>query len=777
MSARKDYKEGVFLFGVSAVMGLFLLGFTARIGRWEQGKIPENVELIRDMEYFHIGDISLKLDIYRPKEPESALLPVIVWIHGGGWRGGDKFPAPTAVYLASQGFFSVSVNYRLSDVAPFPAAVQDVKCAIRWLKVNGHSYGADQSRIGVIGASAGGHLALMVALTAPDAGLEASGCYDAFSSRVQSAVSYFGPTDFTRLVQDAPASNIGVLTKFLGAKPEQRPDLYRKASPISYVSSDDPPVLMVHGEQDYVAPISQSEILLSALKGFGVEANLIRVKNAAHGFRSALFQPISPSISEIQEQTLQFFQRTLMFSPQKVEVQNRQSQENTSSKKKITDTRPNVLFILSDDQRWDTLGVYGNMSIQTPNLDLLANEGALFLNGYVAAPLCCPSRATFLTGLYPHQTGILTNGRGQTTIPKQVKTVAHYLNEAGYITGFVGKAHLDGGPHAWGFQEAPVYLPGGGSKHENPMLVVEGNNQRLPGKVRQNDDLEDEYYSNPGEPQKVEGLITPIFADAAIKFLEKHKDDRWFLWLATTAPHTPYYRDPQFPYEQEKIQPPPGWLEPQLNDADWTGYYSTISHLDYHLGRIFKKLKELGLDKNTVIIFSSDNGFMMGSHGLKGKSVWYEESVRVPWIMVWKGKISPKTVVRTPVNSVDLLPTILDIAGITIPHHYEGISILPALQIKPGKIRDVVYSEVKQGGKQRRLQRIFGGKTRHWQMVKTQRWKYVWLDDGSEYLYDLQKDPGETTNLVGDPACSEDLKNLRQQREHWLNSTPPITAS
>lgn len=452
------------------------------------------------------------------------------------------------------------------------------------------------------------------------------------------------------------------------------------------------------------------------------------------------------------------------------------------------DDRPNIIFILSDDQRWDTLGVYGNKDIKTPNLDKLAKEGALFTNGYVAAPLCCPSRAAFLTGLYPHQTGVITNGRGHTTVPESVKTVPQYLNDAGYLTGFVGKWHIDGDPMKYGFKDVPVYLPSGASKHKDPLLFVNGDAQKLPGEVKSNEDKEDEYHSKPVQQLKIEGMITPIFADAAIKFLDRHKGERFFLWLATTAPHMPYYNDPMFPYDRTKLNAPPGWVDEKFSDADWAGYYSTISHLDYHLGRVLDKLRELGLDKNTVVVFTSDNGFMMGSHGRYGKAVWYEESVRVPWAIRWDGKIKPGTTVKTPIVSTDLLPTVLDIAGVKVPKNYEGVSALPALKIKKGKARSVVYSEVKQIGKgqkrkQKKMQKKakkkggenlkdFFGAGMHWQMVKTDTAKYVWTENETEMLYDLKKDPGEFSDVSGEKTYEKLLNEMRALHKKWLEKTP-----
>ncbi|MHA2621542.1 MAG: sulfatase-like hydrolase/transferase [bacterium JZ-2024 1] len=764
------------------LLAVLLVAFGSARGAFP-GSLPENVRLIRNVEYARAGDVSLTLDIYEPKYPVRNPTPAVIWIHGGAWKAGDKFPAPLAVQLAQQGFFAVSINYRLSDVAKFPAAVHDSKCAVRWVRAHATDYGVDPDHIGVGGASAGGHLALMVGLTQVTDGLEPDFCLPGIPTRVNAVLSYFGPTNLTRA---APVT-AGVVVSFLGATPRENPDLYWKASPIAYVSSDDPPVLMVHGDSDELVGLSQSQELLEALKG-RTEAQLVVVRNAGHGFQPVAGKETDPSRKEIHRISIEFFKKHLLRGDATKSdnsavfpapgASHRSSA--SSYRRKVGDTRPNIVFILSDDQRWDTLGAYGNRDIRTPNLDRLASRGALFTAGYVAAPLCCPSRATFLTGLYPHQTGVDANRKrgGHARLPDDVVTVAHYLNRAGYVTGFVGKAHLAGGPSAYGFAEAPLYLPGGGSRHENPSLIVGGHLHFLPGKLRKNDLDEDEYYTPDGSPQRVEGLITPLFADAAIQFLETHRQDLFFLWLATTAPHTPHYRDPKHVYKPEEIHAPPGWADTSFvaESKDWTGYYSTISHMDEHLGRVLARLEDLGLFENTVVIFSSDNGFMMGSHNLPAKAVWYEESIRVPWIIAWKGRIAPATIVRTPVSSVDFLPTVLDLAGIPIPEGYEGVSILPALGLKEGSIRKVVYSEVRGGqrtlpsGTRKRRDRWEG---MLWQAVKTNDFKYVRFEDGTELLYDLRTDPMERTDVSKDPRYAKALEDLRAEWVAWQNKTPP----
>lgn len=278
-----------------------------------KARLPEGVEVERDIEYGKGGDVSLKLDLCRPKEKAKDLMPAVLWIHGGGWRGGDKRDgrnAGNAAMLAQRGYVVVSVNYRLSDLAPFPAAVEDVKCAVRWLRKNAEKYGIDPDRIGAWGGSAGGHLALMLAVADDKAGLEGKGGNEGVSSRVKAACSWFGPADLTVDEKDFVDPG-GVVKFFLGGEQKDIPDVYKRASPATHVSADDPPVLMIHGEKDNVVPIGQSEIMLKKLREAKVEAALIRVKDAGHGFKPSGGGEPSPSRDEILKSTLDFFDKHL----------------------------------------------------------------------------------------------------------------------------------------------------------------------------------------------------------------------------------------------------------------------------------------------------------------------------------------------------------------------------------------------------------------------------------------------------------------------------------
>jgi len=248
------------------------------------------------------------MDIYQPKVPIASPMPTIVWIHGGGWRAGNKYPTQAQV-LASRGFLVVSINYRLSGVAPFPAAVEDCKCAVRWLRAHAAGYNVDRQRIGIWGGSAGGHLAMMLGTADSTAGLEGNGGWKRFSSRVQAVCSYYGPSDFIGWYQGyaTGVTRDTAPIQFLGGTIAAKPDTYRLASPVTHVTADDPPLLMIHGIEDKVMPLAHSEIMHAAYQERGLTSILIPVANAGHGFKATRAATILPSREEIEQRVLDFF--------------------------------------------------------------------------------------------------------------------------------------------------------------------------------------------------------------------------------------------------------------------------------------------------------------------------------------------------------------------------------------------------------------------------------------------------------------------------------------
>lgn len=274
-------------------------------------KIPDNVEVVNNVQYCTGGGHPLLLDLYLPRNPVSKPGPAVLWIHGGGWRIGSKEGSKLAVSLASNGFVAASVNYRLSGEAPFPAALEDTKCAIRYLRANAVKYGIDSKRIGVAGDSAGGHLALLTATAHESAGFEGSGGWNQVSSRVSAVLSWYGPADFSVGPTAFERGYGPSIIAFLGGTLEQRPENYKKASPVTWVSKDDPPLLMFHGNEDTTVPFDQSVRMEEAYRKAGLEVELVKVENAGHNFTPAGNKRISPTLPEIMEKSVAFFQENL----------------------------------------------------------------------------------------------------------------------------------------------------------------------------------------------------------------------------------------------------------------------------------------------------------------------------------------------------------------------------------------------------------------------------------------------------------------------------------
>jgi acetyl esterase/lipase len=247
-------------------------------------RLPNTVKVERDIEYAQVGGQSLHLNIYSPKKP-AGKLPIVVWIHGGSWNSGDKDFCPIG-FMAAQNLAIVSIDYRLDKVAPFPAQLYDCKSAIRWLRASADKYNLDADHIGIFGASAGGHLALLLATTADNPKLEGDvgGNLD-FSSRVQCVCAFYPPTELNRLVTNPQfrASPDGDVAKLIGGAVEQNVDKALAASPLTYVDKNCAPVFLMHGGADELVPPDQSEIFYEALLKAGVEAQLEIIPGKGHG--------------------------------------------------------------------------------------------------------------------------------------------------------------------------------------------------------------------------------------------------------------------------------------------------------------------------------------------------------------------------------------------------------------------------------------------------------------------------------------------------------------
>lgn len=243
------------------------------------------IKVSRDIEFAKVDDLSLQLDLYQPVGAESP--PLVVWVHGGAWRAGSKNSMPLGE-LVKRGFGIASVDYRLSPVAKFPAQVHDCKAAIRFLRAKEKQYGYDASKIGIAGSSAGGHLVAEIGVTNGHSKLEGTvGEHPDQSSSVQAIVDYYGPTNFLTILKQSTPHGLSVrvpaLQLLLGSQPEENSVLAKLASPVFHVDKDDPPLLMIHGDEDPQVPINQSHELHGRYKEVGLAARLEVIHEGAHG--------------------------------------------------------------------------------------------------------------------------------------------------------------------------------------------------------------------------------------------------------------------------------------------------------------------------------------------------------------------------------------------------------------------------------------------------------------------------------------------------------------
>jgi acetyl esterase/lipase len=243
-----------------------------------QTKVPTEFDVV----YGKAGDKELKLDLARPAEGKGPF-PVVVCMHGGGWRMGNKRDMRAWIqFLAREGFVAASIGYRLAPDHTFPAQIEDCKTAVRFLRAKAANYDIDTNRFAALGYSAGGHLACLLGLTSEKQGFEGSD-HPKESSKVSAVVDYFGPTDLTAFGKDETVQR-GMMGPFIGAKFPDNPSAHEKASPIRYVSKSAPPFLIFHGTKDRIVPIEQSRLLAEKLKDFGAEVKLIEVPGEGHGW-------------------------------------------------------------------------------------------------------------------------------------------------------------------------------------------------------------------------------------------------------------------------------------------------------------------------------------------------------------------------------------------------------------------------------------------------------------------------------------------------------------
>lgn len=409
--------------------------------------------------------------------------------------------------------------------------------------------------------------------------------------------------------------------------------------------------------------------------------------------------------------------------------------------------RPNVIVFFTDQQRWDSTGVHGNPLELTPNFDRMAQRGTHVYNSITCQPVCAPARASLQTGLYATRTTVFRNG---IALPQDQKTLAHYFGEAGYRTAYIGKWHLaDRDP-------IPADQQGGYESWLGANLLEFAS-----------DAYDTVMYDGDGRRVKLPGYRVDALTDAAIRYVNDHQAEPFFLFISYIEPHHQNHRDDYVAPDGYRERYAGRWIPPDLAalggsaHAHLGGYYGMVKRLDEALGRLLDALKSLGLADDTIVMYTSDHGSHFKTRNAEYKRSCHEAAVRTPTAFQGPG-FEGGGQVRQLVSLVDLPPTLLDAAGLPVPPAMDGRSILPLLHGGRAEWPEEAFIQISESQVGR--------------AIRTQRWKYSvyapdlhgWQVGGSdhyveEYLYDLQADPYELNNIIGVEAFRGVADDLRER--------------
>jgi arylsulfatase A-like enzyme len=436
-----------------------------------------------------------------------------------------------------------------------------------------------------------------------------------------------------------------------------------------------------------------------------------------------------------------------------------------------TQTQPplNVLFIMSDQHNARALGCYGSTEVKTPNLDALAAQGAVFTRAICQTPQCIPSRYSIFTGRYARSTGTYSNGCGQNS---DENTVADLFHAQGYFCGTIGKHHMDMTPENKNHGFDLVDVPHGFWEYSKSLPYE----QAHPGRAKVGE------CALPNQKHDA-GMV----AQATIDFIRDHKSKPFVVWCSFEGPHTPICVSKPWSewYDPSMLTLPPTWNQQDmqlpgmdrflrksgtydtelLHRQTLAYYYGYVSQIDHNIGLVLQELEKSGLAGNTIVVYTADHGEMMAEHGLWTKcATGYEPTIRVPMIIRLPGIVPAGTRVNELACSIDLLPTLMEAAGLNIPVNVQGKSLLPLAQGKAVEWRKYAVSEL--------------GSSVDSQVVaitSTTR-KYVRFKKGGkleyEQLFDLVKDPWETQNVLSDKAYAGVQEEFKKALADWEATTP-----
>ncbi|MDQ3540242.1 MAG: sulfatase [Chloroflexota bacterium] len=406
--------------------------------------------------------------------------------------------------------------------------------------------------------------------------------------------------------------------------------------------------------------------------------------------------------------------------------------------------RPNLLILYPDQWRFDVLGSAGDPVIQSPNLDRLARQGLRLTYAFVASPLCTPSRGSLMTGRYPHKTGVMHN---ESPLPVTETGFAEPLRAAGYRTGYIGKWHLDG-------EARPGFVP---PERRHGWDYWAGFN-------RGHRYFDGVYFHDTATERQAVGFEPDHQTDLAIAFLEqsaRERESHFCLMVSWGPPHTP--RDPplrhQQTYTEQQFALSPS-VPTELHETarhERVGYYGLCTAIDDNVGRLLRTLDQLELADDTIVLFTSDHGDSLGEHGLFRKTIPYDESTRVPFIIRWPEAIAADVTSDALCHSVDVAPTLLSLCGVPAPA-MQGYDLSSALSLVDSGPRSEIYMEGEVG---KNTPWGTGANALHalpdeWRALRTHEHLICTDVDGTVFLlFDVSSDPLALKNLAGHPEWKE----------------------
>ncbi len=408
---------------------------------------------------------------------------------------------------------------------------------------------------------------------------------------------------------------------------------------------------------------------------------------------------------------------------------------------------PSILLILPDQWRGEDLGCMGNPDVRTPHLDRMASQGVLFRNTFANTPVCCPARAILLTGKYAHANGMVAN---DLRLRESETTIAEILADRGYRTGFIGKWHLDGG------LRLPGFVPPGPRRQGFEYWAASECDHRH---------FRPTYFLDADRPITEDRFEPEVWTDRAVEFLKKTGDAPFFLEIALGPPHDPYGAPERFMklYDPAKLTTRPNWVEGVAGAGrkEMAAYYAAMTAVDEQVGRLLKALEDSGRAEDTIVVFTSDHGDMLGSHGRRLKRKPWEESIRVPGILRFPARVGAGRVSDAILTHVDLAPTLLSLCGLPVPGSMQGSDLSGVALGKTDRGPDSAFFQIF-------VPFAGDGTPKPWRAVRTRRVLYARTEEGPWLLYDLGTDPYELRNLAKQPAHEAIRDRMEARLTDWM---------